>query len=128
MLSSDALVVSSRRKPVDPRIEEVRKSIDENPTIDVPALAAKLHLSRSRLDELFRVHLGLSVGRYSRKRRLELGAHLLKSSEMGMKEIIDHVGYKHFSSFVRGFQQHFGITPAKYRQAARKRRKRKDGP
>jgi transcriptional regulator GlxA family with amidase domain len=85
--------------------------------LDVPALAASLRLSPSRLRHLFRAETGLPIGRYILKRRLEVAAHLLRTSYLSVKEVSEAARFKNTSHFVREFHKSFGTPPREYRRS-----------
>jgi len=110
----------------DPRIQKVRDTIDHDPAVTRKQLQIKARLSRSRLDELFKRHVGIRLGDYIRARRLKEAAKLLETSEPntsepGIKEIAHRIGYKHSSSFVRSFKLFFGVSPSDYRRSHREK-------
>jgi AraC-like DNA-binding protein len=102
---------------VDPRIRFVKERIEENPLLELEILLAETKLSRSRLDEIFAKEVGQSIGRYSRGKRLELSAGLLKASDLSIKEIAHRIGYQHASSFIRAFGVRFRVGPTEYRRS-----------
>lgn len=51
-----------------------------------------------------------------RCRRLERAAELLRSSELGVLEVAQAVGYNSASQFGAAFQRQYGVTPSQYRK------------
>jgi two-component system response regulator YesN len=64
---------------------------------------------------LFKQQTGLRLGHLLAEQRLRNAAHLLKSTNMRIKEIACAVGYEHASSFIRAFERYFNEAPQAYR-------------
>ena len=66
---------------VDSRIAEVLRIIDAELTgnLSVASLARRTYVSPSRLAHLFRYTMGISLGCYVRRRRVEIAMDLLAS-------------------------------------------------
>ena len=105
--------------PPDFRIQKVLQTIESNPTESVQDLAQRVNLSSSRLSHLFKAYMGLSLTIFLADRRMEKAAHLLRSTEMRVKEITYVVGYQQEPSFVRAFRKRFECTPTDYRHRQR---------
>ncbi len=106
--------------PDDYRIRKVLEALEHNPAKSVPELASLVNLSRSRLGHLFKLQMGVDLSHFLANQRLEKGAELLQRTELSIKQIAVLVGYHHASSFGRGFQNKFGMTPAEFRRKHRK--------
>ncbi|TMH77354.1 MAG: helix-turn-helix transcriptional regulator [Betaproteobacteria bacterium] len=81
----------------------------------VHGLAVEFNLSESNLQHLFKRKTGLCLGRFLTEQKLQTAAHLLKSSQMRIKQIASTVGYEHTSSFIRAFERRFSESPWAYR-------------
>lgn len=81
----------------DFRIENVLQAIKSDPSVRIPDLARRVNLSASRLGHLFKARVGLSLNFYLADERLEKAAHLLRETDMRVKEITYSVGYTHHS-------------------------------
>ncbi len=82
----------------------------------VERLARRVAASRSVLAERFTRLLGRSPMRYLAGWRVQLAAHLLRTTPLAMGEIADRVGYASEAAFGRAFKRHLGTPPATYRQ------------
>jgi len=102
--------------PADYRITKVMAAIESTPVVSVHDLSRLVNLSSSRLSHLFKAATGLRLNTFLSNRRVERAAHLLRSTEMQIKEITFDAGYSQAPSFVRAFQRRFGSTPTDYRQ------------
>jgi AraC family transcriptional regulator, arabinose operon regulatory protein len=105
--------------PDDYRIRRVLQSVQGDPSKTVLELARALNLSASRLGHLFRAQVGTDLNSFLRQARLERAAKLLRQTEMSIKEIAATIGYRHSSSFDRGFEKKFDLAPADYRRRHR---------
>ena len=105
--------------PDDYRIRQVLESVEEDPSRTILELANSVSLSSSRLGHLFRLQVGIDLSSFVRSARFEKAAKLLQETELSIKEIAAKVGYRHASSFDRGFEKRFSATPADYRRTRR---------
>jgi AraC-like DNA-binding protein len=100
----------------DQRLTKALHIINSHPACSVSELALEVHLSPAHLQRLFKQKTGLHVRDLIGEHRLQKAAHLLRSSELPIKEIAYSIGYEHHSSFVRAFQRRFAQSPKYYRQ------------
>ncbi len=101
----------------DERLRRVLDIIESQPGQSVQRLACQAGLGPDHLQRLFKQETGGGhLGELLAERRLQKAAELLFATDMSIKEIAYVVGYKHHSSFVRGFQRQFAQTPGHYRR------------
>jgi AraC family transcriptional regulator, arabinose operon regulatory protein len=101
---------------IDSRIQTVIQLLRKTPSRTLQELASDSRLSTSRLTHLFKQETGSTVKHYRRGHRLHEAARMLTSTDMSIKEIAYHLGYRHTSSFVRAFTVEFGLSPSRYRK------------
>jgi AraC family transcriptional regulator len=82
-------------------------------------VAREVNVSPVRLARRFRRHFGLSLAAYTRKLRLEWAGVELASGEEPLAVIARRAGFADQSHFTRAFRQHTGLTPQRFRTAAR---------
>jgi AraC family transcriptional regulator of arabinose operon len=104
----------------DRRIQKIVETLQLNPVVSVQGLARTLNLSTSRLAHLFKAQTGGPLSHCLLDSRLRKAAHLLKATELRIKEITYVVGYGHPSSFARAFRRRFAVTPREYRNRSSK--------
>lgn len=92
----------------------MEEHIDQKLTI--PALSRRFCLAPTSLKAGFRRQYGQPVHTWLRCRRLERAAELLRSSELGVLEVAQAVGYNSASQFGAAFQRQYGVTPGQYRK------------
>ena len=88
----------------------------------IAALANEVGISRSVLAERFRRYLSKTPIAYLTRWRLQLGAHLLKSTSRGVAQVAAEVGYESEPSFNRAFKREFGLPPARFRTRSKSAR------
>ena len=91
-----------------------------NEPIGVEDVAEEIHRSSSYLMRRFKAELGMSVGDYITKCKLDEACDLLIYGERSLAEISAYLGYSSQSYFQNVFKKQFGMTPMQYRKQARK--------
>ena len=90
-----------------------------NESIGLEDVAAQIHRSSSYLMRSFKAELGMSVGEYITKCKLEEACDLLVYGDRSLAEISAYLGYSSQSYFQNVFKKQFGITPMQYRKQNR---------
>lgn len=93
--------------------------------VSVQALADQLGVSQRTLIRRFNATLRTTPRTYLQTLRIENARCLLETTNLGIKEIVERVGYLDANSFSRLFQKRLGLTPGAYR--ARLQRKQQTG-
>jgi AraC family transcriptional regulator of arabinose operon len=102
----------------DRRVRAIIREVSELVSFErevIEALAMKVNLSPSRLRHLFRREIGMSIGQFVRRQRLERARGLLESTFLNIKEVASSVGVSDQSHFVKDFKRAYGMTPSQYR-------------
>jgi AraC-like DNA-binding protein len=102
----------------------VARAIDfiaENlPRIQTAAdVSRHVKVSREHLTRQFTKYTSCTLWDFVTVCRVEKARELLRESAMPVKEVSSRVGYTCLSSFFRAFAGHTGLTPNRYRKAAR---------
>ncbi|WP_105616509.1 response regulator transcription factor [Vallitalea okinawensis] len=99
-------------------IEKVIKIIrrDYMKDISLQMIAEKVYLSPSYLSHLFKKEIGESLVQFITSYRLEMAKELLEETNLKVIDISKQVGYSNLSYFGTVFKNHYGMTPAKYRE------------
>lgn len=105
----------------DPAVGQALAHLHKEPARpwNIPDLAKRAGLSRTRLVEKFRHFLGESPMAYLTQWRLKLGAEMLQSTEDSVAEVAAAVGYGSEASFNRAFKREFAHPPAQFRRKRR---------
>jgi AraC-like DNA-binding protein len=103
----------------DPRIQAAIRSVGDalETGVRVDDLAARLGLSRSRFEHLFKMQTGTTFRRYVRRTRLARAKALLQDPRLRVKEVASRCGYANTSSLTRAFERECGISPSDYRRS-----------
>src|SRR6266850_5341418 len=100
-------------------VRRVVSLIEERPADrhSLRTLAQLLNRQEAYLGRLFRQQMGVSVREYIARCRMERAARLIRQREKIEAVALD-VGYRSKKNFYRQFREHFGTTPATYRERA----------
>ncbi|HEX7151236.1 MAG TPA: helix-turn-helix transcriptional regulator [Thermoanaerobaculia bacterium] len=85
----------------------------------MPDLAARVGLSPSRLEHLFREHTRITIRDYLRDRRLRHAAAMLVETDERISQICYSAGFGDPSNFNHAFKKTFGVSPKQYRDQER---------
>ncbi len=103
--------LAALRDPVlAPALARVHAEPDRRWT--VAELASSAAVSRSLLDERFRLLLGRSPIRYLAEWRMHLATELLASTDLAVAEVALRVGYRAEEAFSRAFKRRYGRSPS----------------
>lgn len=89
-------------------------------------IAKGLGVSRSKLYQQCQQYLGMGIGEYLRKLRIEKSQQLLKGSHLSITEIASTVGFADYNYFCRVFKAESGCSAKKYRSAVLSRKNTSD--
>lgn len=84
----------------------------QHPNMSAICGKSKEHISRS-----FRKHLGMTPSDYLNDIRLNYAANLLINTDISVLEISLEAGFENLSWFYRKFNEKYGVTPKKFREA-----------
>lgn len=93
------------------RIFQILKNELSNPEFDIPNLAERLNVSRSKLFMDIKRITGMSPNDLIKKYRMVLAAELLKCGKHNVSEVAYSVGFSSLSYFSKAFKQYFGRSP-----------------
>ena len=79
--------------------------------------AETVNLTPEHLCRLFTRQMGIAPLKYLKLCRLQRARELLENSHLTVKEIMFAVGFNDESHFVRDFENHFGLSPVRYRES-----------
>jgi AraC-like DNA-binding protein len=119
-ISGDNAPVPGRRDPLA-RLERAVSLIHANPAraLTLTEAAQACHLSPAYFARLFKARMGQTFADYLQNHRLNLAAQLAASSELGIAEIAWRTGFGSPAHLSTRFSAHFGLSPSRYRAAAR---------
>jgi AraC family transcriptional regulator len=77
--------------------------------------ARSVNLSHSRLRYLFKEQTGMSPTHYLKHLRMQEAKRLAENTFLNVKQIMNKLGMRDESHFVRDFKRIHGVTPSQYR-------------
>ena len=83
--------------------------------LTIATLAQSSFLSESRFCHLFKKQLGVSPIKYLKELRMLNAEVMLRNTDERVKEIVNTLGIRNESHFLREFRAHHGIRPSQYR-------------
>jgi len=92
--------------------------LDENyaSSITLPKLADVFFVSEGHLSRRFHEEVGMSIGQYVRKRRIDVAAGMLAMNNESIARVAEQVGFDDPNYFCRVFRRLMGMTPTDYRK------------
>jgi AraC-like DNA-binding protein len=105
----------------DPGLRRVLEQVHAAPGRDwtVPALADLAGMSRASFSARFRQVTGESPGSYVTGVRMQRAEDELARSDATLAEVASRVGYQNEYAFATAFRRRHGVSPGKWRTAAR---------
>lgn len=125
-------IVSGReRRPTEARARDRRRAVEaalridalSHEPIDLEGAAREAGLSPFHFLRLFAAVLGVTPHQYLVHSRLRRAARLLAGDDRSITEVAFDVGFGDLSNFVRTFHRVAGVSPLRFRQAAKGDRK-----
>jgi len=84
-------------------------------------LADRVSIDRAHLARTFQQRLGVSVGEYHRRLRLDQAARMIAECDEPLSRIAQRCGFSDQAHLTRLFRDYTGSTPARYRECLRRR-------
>ncbi len=112
-----------------PEISRAQRLMEESIAYpwSIRDLAASVALSPSQLSRLFRSGFGVSPGAYLWRRRIEVMAELLITSDITVTEAAQMAGWRSRSAASRAFRERYGMSPREFMKRNSGQLKRGDG-
>jgi AraC family transcriptional regulator of arabinose operon len=100
-------------------VRYVHEHIEEK--ILIADVAGAVALSESRLRSVFREMVGVPLGEFVLRSRIDRACALLGRSEMSVSEVARACGFESLYSFSRAFKRRRGVSPSAYRRTGDRR-------
>jgi AraC-like DNA-binding protein len=99
-------------------LERIRSYVDsaEPSALSVTAIAEVCGVSASHLRRVFKPSVGIGIGAYVKKLRIERARDLLSKRRLSMQQIAFKLGFANGSSFSNAFTREVGMSPRQYRK------------
>lgn len=103
---------------VDRRVQAVIDYMSEDLSrpLRLKEVAHSVNLSASRLQHLFKADTNMTAAQYLKSLRMQRAKQLIDTTFLNTKEIMQRVGMKDESHFVREFKKTYGLPPGSYKQ------------
>jgi len=103
---------------IDRRVQAVIDYMldDLSRPLQLAEIAQSVNLSASRLQHLFKANTNMTATQYLKTLRMQKAKQLLDNTFLNTKEIMQRVGIKDESHFVREFKRIYGLPPGSYKQ------------
>jgi AraC family transcriptional regulator len=102
--------------PILRAIRYIEDNLSKTITLDL--LAGAAGLSKYHFSRIFYRHAKMTPIHFVARMRIENAKGLLKTDDLNISEVGQHVGFNNLSSFIRQFRNSTGITPSAYRKYA----------
>jgi AraC family transcriptional regulator of arabinose operon len=118
LLGRPKTIKSQRSIVVDRRVQAVIDYMleDLSRPLRLNEVAHSVNLSASRLQHLFKADTNMTAAQYLKSLRMQRAKQLIDSTFLNTKEIMQRVGMKDESHFVREFKRIYGLPPGSYKQ------------
>jgi len=105
----------------DWRVQKLRDLIDVDPAKAQQNLGQvckelRLYVSARQARRLFKECTGVGIKEYRMKKRLDIAAHELRTTDLPVKVIAGKTGYRHLSTFTKHFLKRFHLRPIDFRR------------
>ena len=87
-----------------------------NESINIDDVARQVHRSSSHMMRRFKEELGIHIGAFITRCKLEEARSLLTYSDKNLAEISSYLCFSSQSYFQNVFKKQYGITPMQYRK------------
>lgn len=87
-------------------------------SISVTDIAQNVSMSKAHFSRIFKKQSGYAPHEYLIQIRLNRAKHLLKTTEMPIKNISQEVGYQDVTTFTSAFTNRVGLSPAQFRNSS----------
>ncbi|MBP1996607.1 helix-turn-helix domain-containing protein [Paenibacillus eucommiae] len=95
--------------------------------LNIQSMAADLGFSVSYISRIFKEDTGNTIMDHVKELRITKAKELLKTTELPVQEIVELIGYKDVSNFIRKFKQKLQMTPVEYRNYYKANKNQSEG-
>lgn len=95
-------------------ISYIEENFDEKITVD--DIAAYVYMNKSYLSEVFTQQVGVSIGSYIEKVRMQAAIEILAQDDKNIAEVAQQIGYSSQSYFTKVFNKYTGMPPKEYQR------------
>lgn len=100
---------------IDQMIEFIKNNYTDY-QLSTSMIAEEFDLSEAYIMRYFKKHTHTTILQYIIKLRMDYSKHLLTTTSIPIKELVEKAGYSDTSSFIRRFKKETKYTPGQYRK------------
>ena len=86
-------------------------------SFSIKEIAGQIGVSASHLRRVFRLEIGMSLGEYMARHRLDAARCLLTETAHPVRKVAEKCGYDTIFSFTRFFKKRTGMSPSEFRKS-----------
>lgn len=116
---TDKVVMGSRQTQEDVVLTILRFIEEHYKDGELSELAQSMHYDLYWLSRMIKNRTGKTYTELVQNKRMQQAAFLLGTTDMSVSDVGNAVGYDNLSYFHKIFRQQFGVSPKKYRTAAK---------
>jgi len=119
---SDLPIADSLSKVDQKLLKEITDVIEKdiaNPELNIQLVCDQVGFNHQQLYRKLKAISGQSVNEFIRTIRLKHAAHMLKSTNLNVTEIMYETGFSNRSYFTKSFRMQFEVSPKEYRSLER---------
>lgn len=113
-INKDTIIFSESESIINPSIEYIEKSLNENITLE--KMANLCNLSTCYFSKLFKREMGVNFTVYVNEKKVGKAKEMLENTNMPILNISLDLGFEDCGYFIRVFKKYEGVTPKKYRE------------
>lgn len=104
------------------QMHRILQTIDESCTqeIKLSDLSKRFYLTANYMSILIKKETGMTFSEIVIRKRISIAKKLLIETDAAIQDVMEQVGYRDYSSFIKLFQKHVGCTPYAYRKDAQR--------
>lgn len=101
-------------------VEKAKKYIDDNyanHNLRLEDIAFNVFVHESYLRLLYKKHMGITIGQYLTKKRMQQAKYLLENNYINYADIAQKTGYSDAAYFSKCFKKYYKVSPSEYRKS-----------
>ena len=118
MLAQHVILAKMIKPSSDESLYRVKNYIKNNldKDLSIKSISSGTNISKSVLYRMFNKRLGCTVSEYVNKKRIDVAAGLLLTTELSVSEVSEKSGFSNVVHFRNTFKKLKGITPLTYKK------------
>jgi len=105
-----------RKESFDERAKQIMDIVDADCTLSVSDVAKKCAFCNNHLERIFKKSMGITVGEYIVKKRVQKAYDLITSTDMPVERVMESINLSNKTYFYNIFKKYTGKTPGEIRK------------